>query len=360
MARVARRRDRPGLGRRNRPAAGTPPVRDRPCGRRRVELVRAMRPVERRDRAAAGVVRSPGAASRRPRPEAAAGDAGRGPWDRAPGQLLRHARRRLHGQPGAPVADDRRHGGHALRGDAARSAAERRHRGGRADDGPAVRRRGPDVGLHGLCARTGAHRGRPREPVRRGRDAAPAGPGADGARRHPDRPRGAGGDARGVRRDARRPRVPDLRARRPRVQHRLSSPARDRPLRRARASVDEAHADEPLDGRIGPGGAARATRGDRPDPRAPPGVEAEVDLRRRAADAGGRGGPAAHDLPAGDRGDRAPLEHRSEPPEHPDSHRARAPDPTGVRGSRPESCCSAPTTRSRSCASSPTSPAIPA
>ena len=103
----------------NRPAAGTPPVRDRPCGRRRVELVRAMRPFERRDRAAAGVVRSPGAASRRSRPEAAAGDAGRRPWDPAPGELLRHPRRRLHGQPGAPFADDRRHGGHALRGDAA-------------------------------------------------------------------------------------------------------------------------------------------------------------------------------------------------------------------------------------------------
>ncbi len=70
-------------------------------------------------------------------------------------------------------------------------------------------------------------------------------------------------------------------------------------------------------------------------------------------------GPAAHDLPAGDRRDRAPLEHRSEPPEHPDSHRARPPHSARVRGSRRESCCSAPTTRSRSCASSPTSPAIP-
>ena len=38
----------------------------------------------------------------------------------------------------------------------------------------------------------------------------------------------------------------------------------------------EAHADRLLDGCIGPGGAARQARGDRPDPRAPPGVEAEV------------------------------------------------------------------------------------
>ena len=100
-------------------------------------------------------------------------------------------------------------------------------------------------------------------------------------------------------------------------------------------------------------------RGGRADPRASPGREAEVDLRRRAADAGGRRGPAAHDLPAGGRRDRPPLEHRSEPPEHPDPHRARPPHPARVRGARRASCCSAPTTRSRSCASSRTSPAIP-
>ena len=196
------------------------------------------------------VVRPSGAAAHRPRPEAAGGDAGGRPWHRAPGPVLRHARRGLHGQPRASVADDRRHGGHAIRGDAAGSALECRHRCRGKRDVPPSRSRSGDDGVHGLGPGAGAHRGRPREPVRRGRDAAPAGPGADGARRHPDRPRGARGDARGVRRDAGRTRVPDLRARRARVQHRLTSPARDGPLRRARASVDEAHADEPLDGRI--------------------------------------------------------------------------------------------------------------
>ena len=107
--------------------------------------------------------------------------------------------------------------------------------------------------------------------------------------------------------DARRPRGAHLRAGRARVQHRLAAPARDDPVRRAGAAVDEAHANEPLDGRIGPRGAARQARGDRPDPGASPGLEAQVDLRRRAAEPGGRARPAAHDLPAGGRGDRTAL-----------------------------------------------------
>ena len=73
-------------------------------------------------------------------------------------------------------------------------------------------------------------------------------------------------------------------------------------------------------------------RGGRPHPRAPPGVEAEVDLRRRAAEAGGRRRPPAHDLPAGGGRDRTPVEHRPEPPEHPDPHGARAAHPARVRG----------------------------
>ena len=60
-------------------------------------------------------------------------------------------------------------------------------------------------------------------------------------------------------------------------------------------------------------------------------VEAEVDVRRRAADARRRRGPAAHDLPAGGRRHRAPVEHRSEPPEHPDPHRTRPPHPPRLR-----------------------------
>ena len=83
------------------------------------------------------------------------------------------------------------------------------------------------------------------------------------------RPRRAGGHERRVRRAARRARGADLRAGRPRVQHRLTQAARADPLRRARAARHEADADRLLDGRIGPGGAARQARGGRPDPRAP-------------------------------------------------------------------------------------------
>ena len=336
-------------------AARAAVVRDRARRRRCEQLVRAVRPVERRDRAAAGVVRPRRAAADRARPEAAAGDARRRPRRRAPGPVLRHARRRLHGQPGPSLADDRRHGRHALRRDAARPAAQPRYRRRGERDGAPRGGRGADIGLHRGGARAGADRRRGREPVRRGGDAAAPRAGADGAGGHQDRPRGAGADARGVRRDARRPGGADLRAGRARVQHRLTAAAGDRPLRRARAAVNEADANEPLDGRIGPGGAPRQARGHRPDPGAPPGLEAEVDLRRRAADAGGCRGTAAHDLSAGGRRNRAPVEHRSEPPEHPDPHRARSPHPTRLRGSARGGCCSAPTTRSRSCGSSPTS-----
>ena len=47
---------------------------------------------------------------------------------------------------------------------------------------------------------------------------------------------------------------------------------------------------------------------------------------------GRRRRPAAHDLPAGGGRHRAPVEHRSEPPEHPDPHRARPAHPSRVRG----------------------------
>ena len=68
---------------------------------------------------------------------------------------------------------------------------------------------------------------------------------------------------------------------------------------------------------------------------------------------------APHHVPAGGRRHRAPLEHRPEPPEHPDPHRARPPDPTRLRGAAREAAARRPTTRSRSSASWPTSPATP-
>ena len=43
-------------------------------------------------------------------------------------------------------------------------------------------------------------------------------------------------------------------------------------------------------------------------------------------------GAPAHHLPAGGGRHRAPVEHRSEPPEHPDPHGARPPHPPRVRG----------------------------
>ncbi len=78
VARGARRRRRSRLGRRQRPAARSAAVRDRAGRRRCQQLVRAVRPVECRDRAAAGVVRPERAAARRPRPEAAGRDPGDG------------------------------------------------------------------------------------------------------------------------------------------------------------------------------------------------------------------------------------------------------------------------------------------
>ena len=146
---------------------------------------------------------------------------------------------------------------------------------------------------------------------------------------------------------------------RARVQHRLTEAARADPLPRARPDSNEAHAHRLFDRCIGAGGAARQARGHRSHPRASAGRQAQVDVRRRAPDAGGCRGSAAHDLPAGGGGHRAPVEHRSEPPEHPDPHGARPAHPARLRRPRGQARCSGPTTRSRSCGSSPTCRAIP-
>ncbi len=197
--------------------------------------------------------------------------------------------------------------------------------------------------------------GRHERPVHRGRDAAAAGAGAHGAGRGDHRSRPAGGHERRVRRHPGRPGEADLCPGRARVQHRVAEAAGADPLRRAGPAGHEAHADRLFDGCIGPGGAARAARGGGPDPGAPPGVEAEGHLRRRAARAGGQRRAAAHDLPAGRGVHRAAVQHRSQPAEHPDPLRAGAAHPPRLRGSAGQAAARAPTTRSRSCASWPTS-----
>ena len=80
------------------------------------------------------------------------------------------------------------------------------------------------------------------------------------------------------------------------------------------------------------GGASRRPPDHRPDPGAPPASEAEVDLRRRAAaDGQSRDPPRPHLVQPDDRRDGAPLQHRPEPPEHPDPHRSRQAGASGVR-----------------------------
>ena len=118
----------------------------------------------------------------------------------------------------------------------------------------------------------------------------------------------------------------------PRVQPRLAQAARRRALQGAQAAAVEADADRPgLDRRRGAGGAPRRPPGHRADPRAPPHGEAEVDLRRRAAADGQSGdGPRPRLVQPDRRRDRPPLQHRPEPPEHPDPHRSRQAGAAGV------------------------------
>ena len=158
--------------------------------------------------------------------------------------------------PGAPLADPGGRGRNALRHGAACARRQRRYRRRGGGSGAARGRRGIDHAAHGTEPRAGAGRGRAGRSLRRGRDAARSGPGPHGARGRAARPRGAGGDARGVRRDPGRARVADLRARRARVQHRLTQAARADPLPRARAAGHQADAHRLLDGCIGPGRAA--------------------------------------------------------------------------------------------------------
>ncbi len=315
-----------GLGRRRRPAARAAAAGHRDGGGGRLHLVPA---VERRP-TAARLVRPRRPAAHRPRPEAAAhhaGAAGRGDG----GAGHRHAGGQLHDQSLAAGTDAGRPGRQPLWRVAAGAAGERRDRRRGDGHGPSRGGGGADQPARAPGARDGAGRGRHERPVHRGRDAAAAGAGADGAGRRDHRPRPAGRDERRVRRHPGRPGEADLRPGRARVQHRVAEAAGAGPLRRAGAAGHEAHADRLLDGCIGPGGAAREARGGRPHPGAPPGLEAEGHLRRRAAGAGGQRRTPAHDLSAGGGGHRTAVEHRPQPAEHPDPLRAGAAHPARLR-----------------------------
>ena len=86
-----------------------------------------------------------------------------------------------------------------------------------------------------------------------------------------------------------------------------------------------------VDRRGGAAGAGRRLSAAEGAARAPRAVEAQVDLHRQAAADGERAHrPRAHDVRAGDRGDRAARVDRSEPAEHPGAHRRGPAHPRGV------------------------------
>ena len=187
-------------------------------------------------------------------------------------------------------------------------------------------------------ARGRARAGRGIAAADRGRAAARAPAGPDGADRHRGRPRppdvargalrrrGAQRGRRGVRRD------------RQGDQPRLAEAAAGRALRRARHAEDQAHQDRLHDRRRRAAGALRQDRAPVPAaPAAAPRREPAPPDHRGPAQDGAARRPDPHDVQPDDRRDRAAVEHRSQPPEHPRPHRGGPPDPRGLRGRRPAS-----------------------
>ena len=182
---------------------------------------------------------------------------------------------------------------------------------------------------------------------------------AHGAARHFDRPPRAVAALRRVRPGGRRPRSRDPEAgrragqcRQPQADRRHSvrqTWAAGRHQNQDRAVVDRrASARRPR--RAGPRTAAE-------DSRLAAGVEAEIDLYRRAArlrqsdDA-----PRAHELRARRHHDRPAVVVGSEPAEHPGPHRGRPQNPPRLRRRRPATNSSPPIIRRSSCGCSPRSP----
>ena len=115
-------------------------------------------------------------------------------------------------------------------------------------------------------------------------------------------------------------------------QPRLAQAAPGRALRRARHAEDQAHQDRLHHRRRRAPAALRQDRAPVPaPPAAPPRRGAAASDHRGPAQDGGARRSDPHDVQPDDRGDRAALQHRPEPPEHPDPHRGGAPDPRGLR-----------------------------
>ena len=149
-----------------------------------------------------------------------------------------------------------------------------------------------------------------------------------------------------------------LRDRRPAVQPRQPEADRRDPVRQARPAgrQEDARAARRrptrsvlAEARRRLSAAGQAARASRP-------VEAEGHLHRQAAADGQPGDrPRAHALRAGGGGDRAALEQRSEPAEHPDPHGRGPAHPRGLHRAAGARRSCRPTTRRSSCASWPTS-----
>ena len=135
----------------------------------------------------------------------------------------------------------------------------------------------------------------------------------------------------GTRHAGRGARAAGVSARRRPVQSWLAATARRNSVRADEAAGCEEDRDRPaVDRRRGAAGARRRLSAAEASARAPDAVEAQVDLHRQAAaDDQCDHGSRAHQLRAGDRGDRTARKHRSESAEHSRAHRGGAAHPRG-------------------------------
>ncbi len=293
----------------------------------------------------------------RPRPDQVAARRPGGAQDR-PQHQVRHGRdaqlRRRH-------RAGRRHHGAVLRL-RRRPQQARPRRAGRAPPGPHQhqvfgglrQRQGPDLVRRGaarqglpLCRRGRRRHLAPAPAVQaaaghRARDhglrdagaAADPGAGRYGMPRHQGRRRRAPPAVRRFRAAHGRARGRDLRARRRAIQHRLAQAARRHPVRPHGAGRRQEDQDRRLGHRRR---RARDAGGAGPRPararaRLAPALQAQEHLYRRAGQPdqpAHQAGP--HQLCDGDRGDRAAVLDRPQPPEHPGAHRRGPAHPRGLR-----------------------------
>ena len=154
--------------------------------------------------------------------------------------------------------------------------------------------------------------------------------GAHGAARHLHRPAGAVAAVRRVRAEAGRARGRDQQARRRAAQSRQPEAARRHPVRQdgpARRHQDQDRAMGDRRARAGRAGRA-GPRTAAENPRLAAGLEAALDLHRRAAGLRQRRDPSRpHLLRAGRDHHRPAVVVRAEPAEHPGAHRGRPQNP---------------------------------